>query len=53
MLVEVDKDTYEAIEEQYNGGTHKEFNDNWEMCYYVEDTLLDLFESKCLIICEQ
>ena len=53
MLVEVDKDTYEAIEEQYNGGVHKEWNDSWEMCYYVEDTLLDMYEAKISLIIEE
>ena len=53
MLVEVDKDVYDDIKEQYDCRIDKQWDDNWEMHYYVDDAILDLYESNCLIICEQ
>lgn len=53
VLVEVDKDVYDDIKEQYDCGIDKQWDDNWEMHYYVDDAILDLYESNCLIICEQ
>lgn len=53
MLVEIDKDTYEAIEEQYDCGIEKHWDDNWEMHYYAEKTILDMYEGNILSIVEQ
>ena len=53
MLIEVDKDVYDDIKEQYNCGIDKQWDDNWEMHYYVDDAILDLYESNCLTICEE
>ena len=53
MLIEIDKDVYEDIENNFVGGTHKEFDDNWEMHYFVEEVLLDMYEGKVSLIEEQ
>ena len=53
MLIEIDKDIYDAIEEQYDCGIEKHWDDNWEMHYYCEEAILDMYEGNILQIVEQ
>ena len=53
MLVEVDKDIYDDIKEHYDCGINKCWDENWEMHYYVEDAILDMYEANISLIIEE
>ena len=53
MLIEIDKNTYDAIEEQYDCGIEKHFDEDWEMHYYAEEAILNMYEGKISLMEEQ